>query len=81
MTRSVKILGLHKGTLSVGADADITIYDSRLSDIEEMFAHPTCNWDGVVVVEDGNIKEYTWGKTQVVRPEYDTAIEKVRYAF
>ena len=86
MTRSApaKILGLHKkGTLSVGADADITIYDSRLSDIEEMFAHPThVIKDGVVVVEDGNIKEYTWGKTQVVRPEYDTAIEKkVRYAF
>ncbi len=80
MTRSApaKILGLHKkGTLSVGADADITIYDSRLSDIEEMFAHPThVIKDGVVVVEDGNIKEYTWGKTQVVRPEYDTAIEK-----
>ena len=32
--------------------------------------------DGVVVVKDGEIKNYTWGKTQVVKPEYDATIEK-----
>ena len=80
MTRSApaKILGLeNKGSLSKNADADITVYDSSIKDIEEMFANPThVIKDGVVVVKDGEIKKYTWGKTQVVKPEYDKAIEK-----
>ena len=80
MTRSApaKILGLkNKGSLSKDADADITVYDSSIKDIEEMFANPThVIKDGVVVVKDGEIKKYTWGKTQVVKPEYDKAIEK-----
>ena len=80
MTRSApaKILGLkNKGSLSKDADADITVYDSSIKDIEEMFANPThVIKDGAVVVKDGEIKKYTWGKTQVVKPEYDKAIEK-----
>ena len=80
MTRSApaKILGLkNKGSLSKDADADITVYDSSIKDIEEMFANPThVIKDGVVVVKDGEIKKYTWGKTQVVKPEYDVGIEK-----
>ena len=80
MTRSApaKILGLkNKGSLSKDADADITVYDSSINDIEEMFANPTyVIKDGSVVVKNGEIKKYTWGKTQVVKPEYDPAIEK-----
>jgi formylmethanofuran dehydrogenase subunit A len=80
MTRSApaKILGLkNKGSLSDGADADITVYDTRLSDIEDMFAHPShVIKDGVLVVKDGEIKDYIWGKTQVVRPEFDPSIVK-----
>jgi formylmethanofuran dehydrogenase subunit A len=80
MTRSApaKILGLkNKGSLSDGADADITIYDTRLSDVEDMFAHPShVIKDGILVVKNGEIKDYIWGKTQVVRPEYDPSIEK-----
>ncbi len=80
MTRSApaKILGLeNKGSLSDNADADITIYDSRINDIEEMFAHP-CHVikNGIEVVRNGEIKNYVWGKTQVVKPEYDASIEK-----
>ena len=73
-----RILGLtNKGSLSKEADADITIYDSNIKDVEEMFASPThVIKDGVVVVKDGEIKNYTWGKTQVVKPEYDATIEK-----
>ena len=44
MTRSApaKILGLrNKGSLSEGADADITVYDSNIKDIEEMFGNLT----------------------------------------
>ncbi len=59
------------------ADADITIYDSNIRDVEEMFASPThVIKDGVVVVKDGEIKNYTWGKTQVVKPEYDATMRK-----
>tara|TARA_Y100000389_G_scaffold105276_1_gene102167 strand:- start:333 stop:1988 length:1656 start_codon:yes stop_codon:yes gene_type:complete len=80
MTRSApaNILGLeNKGSLSPTADADITIYNNNVSDIEEMFAHPThVIKDGVLVVKNGVIKDYIWGKTQVVRPEYDSSIEK-----
>ena len=80
MTRSApaKILGLkNKGSLSDGVDADITVYDTRLSDIEDMFAHPShVIKDGILVVENGKIKDYIWGKTQVVRPEYDPSIVK-----
>jgi formylmethanofuran dehydrogenase subunit A len=80
MTRSApaKILGLkNKGSLSDGADADITVYDSRLTDVEDMFAHPShVIKDGILVVKNGEIKDYIWGKTQVVRPEYDPSIEK-----
>ena len=80
MTRSApaKILGLkNKGSLSDGADADITVYDSRLTDVEDMFAHPShVIKDGILVVKNGEIKDYIWGKTQVVRPEYDPSIVK-----
>ena len=80
MTRAApaKILGLDKkGNLSNGSDADITIYDKKENDIEKMFSHPTLVIkDGHVVVENGKIKKYIWGKTHTVKPEYDTSIEK-----
>ena len=80
MTRAApaKILGLKKkGNLSIGSDADITVYDKRKKDIEDMFAHPCYVLkDGHVVVENGRIKKYTWGKTHTVKPEYDKSIEK-----
>ena len=80
MTRSApaKILGLSKkGNFSHGSDADITIYDINKKDPEDMFAHPSMVLkDGKVVVENGKIKEYIWGKTQTVAPEYDKSIEK-----
>ncbi len=80
MTRSApaKILGLSKkGNFSKGSDADITVYDKKVNDIEEMFAHPSLVIkDGKIAVENGQIKEYIWGKTHTVKPEYDKAIEK-----
>ena len=80
MTRSApaRILGLeNKGSLSENTDADITIYDSNINDVEDMFAHPShVIKDGVEVVRNGEIKNYMWGKTQVVKPEHDPSIEK-----
>ena len=85
MTRSApaKILGLtKKGNFSDNSDADITIYDKKIRDIEEMFAHPCMVIkDGEIVVQDGKIKKYTWGKTHTVKPDYDESIEKTLSKF
>jgi len=71
-----RLLGLkHKGHLGVGADADITIY-AKDEDREKMFATPRyVIKDGRVIVEDGHIREETYGRTFYVAPAYDQAIE------
>jgi formylmethanofuran dehydrogenase subunit A len=72
-----RVLGLrHKGHLGVGADADITIYD-RQEDKEKMFANPRyVIKEGQVLVEDGHIRQETYGKTLFVSPGYDATVEK-----
>ena len=37
--------------------------------------------DGEIVVQDGKIKKYTWGKTHTVKPDYDESIEKTLSKF
>ena len=32
--------------------------------------------NGEIIVMNGKIKKYTWGKTQTIKPEYDKSIEK-----
>ena len=85
MTRAApaRILGLqNKGNFSEGSDADITIYDKNNKDIENMFAHPIMVLkDGKVVVKNGKVKNYLWGKTQTIKPEYDASIEKILNKF
>jgi formylmethanofuran dehydrogenase subunit A len=70
-----RLLGLaSKGHLGVGADADITIYHDR-EDREEMFATP--RWvikDGLVVVEEGELRATAQGNLWRVTPAYDEAI-------
>jgi formylmethanofuran dehydrogenase subunit A len=72
-----RILGLkHKGHLGIGADADVTVYDKH-EDKEKMFANPRyVIKEGQVIVEDGHIRQETYGKTVFVSPKYDIAIEK-----
>jgi formylmethanofuran dehydrogenase subunit A len=72
-----RILGLmNKGHLGIGADADITIYDTN-DDKEKMFNHPRyVIKEGEVIVEDGHIREESYGKTIYVVPAYDREIEK-----
>jgi formylmethanofuran dehydrogenase subunit A len=42
-----------------------------------MFAHPShVIKDGILVVKNSVVQDYIWGKTQVVKPEYDPSIEK-----
>jgi formylmethanofuran dehydrogenase subunit A len=72
-----RILGLkNKGHLGVGADADVTIYDKD-DDREKMFSTPRyVIKEGVVLVEDREIRQETYGKTLYVFPQYDPHVEK-----
>jgi formylmethanofuran dehydrogenase subunit A len=78
ITRSgpAKILGLtRKGHLGPGADADITIYTPN-DDKTKMFETPRAVIkSGVVIVDQGEIRESPIGKLLFVSPEYDTSIE------
>jgi formylmethanofuran dehydrogenase subunit A len=79
MTRAApaRILGLaDRGHLGPGARADITVYHDRPNP-EQMFQSPMLVFkDGEVVVEEGKVTRPVHGTTQVVRPEYDPAIER-----
>jgi formylmethanofuran dehydrogenase subunit A len=71
-----RILGLkNKGHLGPGADADITIYTPDPNQ-ETMFELPRFVIKaGQVIVEHGDIRAETFGKTLHVAPEYDRDIE------
>lgn len=71
-----RLLGLkRKGHLGPGADADIAIYDKD-ADKEKMFATPRyVIKDGRILVEDGHIRQESYGRTFYVSPSYDPAIE------
>jgi formylmethanofuran dehydrogenase subunit A len=71
-----RILGLkHKGHLGPGADADITLYTPN-ENRETMFELPRLVIkDGRVIVEQGEIRNETYGKTLHVAPEYDREVE------
>ncbi len=71
-----RILGLkHKGHLGPGADADVTIYTPD-DNQETMFQLPRYVIKaGQVIVEQGEIREPTFGKTLHVAPDYDPGIE------
>ena len=67
-----KILGLdHKGHLGPGADADITIYEPH-ENKQTMFELPKyVIKDGRILVEQGEIRDTTFGKTLHVAPAHD----------
>jgi formylmethanofuran dehydrogenase subunit A len=70
-----RMMGLaHKGHLGEGADADITIYAPH-DDKETMFALPRYVLKaGVVIVDGGEVRESTLGRTLHVAPGHDPAI-------
>jgi formylmethanofuran dehydrogenase subunit A len=70
-----RLLGLpHKGHLGVGADADIAVYTPG-ADKKTMFELP--RWvikNGVLVVEQGEIRAEVFGRTLHVAPQYDEGV-------
>lgn len=71
-----RILGLnHKGHLGTGADADVTVYVPD-SDPSVMFATPRyVIKDGVLVVEEGQLRRIVRGRRLHVQPTFDRHIE------
>jgi formylmethanofuran dehydrogenase subunit A len=64
-----------RGRLDAGAVADIAVYKQQ-NDKAGMFRSAALVFkDGVRVVRDGVVTRYTQGKTLLVRPDYDRAIE------
>jgi formylmethanofuran dehydrogenase subunit A len=79
MTRAspAKLLGFKdRGHLAPGGLADIAVYTPD-ADIAKMFraAHLVFK-DGDLVVRDGRVMHYRWGKTLKVKPGYDPAIDR-----
>jgi formylmethanofuran dehydrogenase subunit A len=70
-----RLLGLRdKGHLGAGADADITVY-SRNADLAAMFSTPRyVIKDGVVIVEEGQLRRAPAGRRLRVAPGYDDAV-------
>jgi formylmethanofuran dehydrogenase subunit A len=70
-----RLLGLrHKGHLGVGADADVTVY-ARDPDIARMFATPRfVVKEGVLVVEEGQLRRAPAGRRLRLSPGYDAAV-------
>jgi formylmethanofuran dehydrogenase subunit A len=70
-----RLLGLtRKGHLGPGADADVTIY-SRDADLAKMFATPRFVLkQGVLIVEEGQLRRAPRGRRLRVAPGYDQAV-------
>ncbi len=79
MTRAApaRLLGLaDRGHLGPGAVADVAVYRTG-DDLKAMFARVAYLFkDGELVVEDGEVVRYRWGKALRVQPTPDKAITR-----
>lgn len=84
MTRSApaRLLGLKdRGHLGAGAIADIAVY-RKGDDIAKMFREAALVFkNGDLVVEDGRVTHYRWGKTLRLNPPADKAMVKRMNAY
>ena len=79
MTRGApaKLLGFaDRGHLGPGAVADVAVY-SQASDRAKMFRAAALVFkDGELVVRDGRVTRYRWGRALYVRPDHDAGIDR-----
>jgi formylmethanofuran dehydrogenase subunit A len=79
MTRAApaRLLGLlDRGHLGAGAVADVAVY-TESPDKAVMFRCAALVFkDGELVVRDGAVTHYRWGRALTVRPEHDRAIDR-----
>ena len=78
MTRAApaKLLGLaDRGHLNAGAIADVAVYENNIDRAKMFRAAALVFKDGELVVRDGSVTNYRWGRALTVRPERDRAID------
>jgi formylmethanofuran dehydrogenase subunit A len=84
MTRAApaRLLGLSdRGHLGAGAVADIAVYDDA-RDRTQMFRSAALVFkDGDLVVRDGKVTHYRFGRALTVRPGYDAAMDRRMAAY
>ena len=71
MTRAApaRLLGLKdRGQLGIGAAADISVYTERADKTAMFSAADYVFKDGDLIVEDGEVKAYRWGRTHYIKP-------------
>jgi formylmethanofuran dehydrogenase subunit A len=84
MTRSApaKLLGLtDRGRLEPGAVADVAVYEDTKDRARMFRAAAYVFKDGELVVRDGSITHYRFGRALTVKPEPDRAIERRMRAY
>jgi formylmethanofuran dehydrogenase subunit A len=84
MTRAApaRLLGLaERGHLGAGAIADVAVYNDD-HDRATMFRSAALVFkDGELVVRDGSVTHYRFGRALTVRPPRDTAIDRRMQAY
>jgi len=84
MTRAApaKLLGLtDRGHLGAGAVADVAVYEDDADRARMFRAAAYVFKDGELVVRDGKVTKYRFGRTLTVRPERDRAIDRRMKAY
>jgi formylmethanofuran dehydrogenase subunit A len=79
MTRAApaRLLGLtDRGHLGVGARADVAVYEDDADRARMFRAAALVFKDGELVVRDGGVTHYRWGRALTVQPERDRAIDR-----
>jgi formylmethanofuran dehydrogenase subunit A len=79
MTRAApaRLLGLaDRGHLGPGAIADVAVYTDERDRAKMFRAAALVFKDGELVVRDGVVTHYRWGRALNVRPEHDRAIDQ-----
>jgi formylmethanofuran dehydrogenase subunit A len=84
MTRAApaRLLGLKdRGHLAPGAVADIAVYEDDADRARMFRAAALVFKDGELVVRDGRVTHYRWGRALTVQPERDRAIDRRMKAY